>query len=214
MSTHSHSRRRSPCGTTLILALIALVGLWGCGTNGSPVSPDAEISPPPSGERSYLVFSTRGIQRAAKLAAVPEEGLTVSRVIGPRGGRLAVRDREKRGHRDDLKVELRIPRKALSEKVEISMTVYGNLLSELVAAFEPGGLVFARDAVLLFDLGADRVDIPLSEITAYHVDDSGHAEEARIISIKTYGRDGEDYERIAIRIEVPGFSRYGLQGSL
>jgi len=216
MSTAAHHTHCVSRCTILLLAALGLTGIHGCGMNASPVASNAgaSLSPAPM-ERSYLVFAPRGMLPAGKPAALSEEGTSVSRTIGPRGGRLVLTDRGPGRLPSLLRAELGVPRGALDERVDITMTLYGHVLSQLVAVFQPGGLVFQRNAVLSFQLTADRVDIPLSDITVYHIDDSGHTEEARIISVRTYGRrPGGEYAGIVIKIAVPGFSRYGLQGSL
>ena len=199
----------------LLLLLMAGSGILGCGADRSPVASEQQTPALEPGGRVFLAFSSQAAQRAAKTAVVPAEGLTVTRKIGPRGGTLRVKDKGRRGGKGDLTVALRVPPKALAKREKISMTVTGNRLSELIAAFEPSGLTFARSAVLTFGLGMGRVDIPLEGLVIYHVGSDGDVSIARIISVKVVGRrddddDGGEGKYCLISVEVPGFSSWGV----
>lgn len=200
----------------LFLLLLAGSGILGCGADRSPVASDQQATVPEPGGKTFLAFSPQAAQRAAKTAVTPEDGLTVTKQIGPKGGWLEVKDKGGRGVEDDLAVALRVPPEALAERKKITMTVTGNRLSELVAAFEPSGLKFARSAILTFGLGSARIDMPLENLVVYHVDSDGNVSVARIISIQKFdNRDrgdddygDEDGSYYLINIEVPGFSYY------
>jgi hypothetical protein len=73
--------------------------------------------------------------------------------------------------------------------------------------FEPIGLVFLLPAELKITLGDDLLDIPLSQLEAYHRFADGTTVTAEILSI----RDGDGTTEI--RIKAPSFSRYGLRNS-
>ena len=173
-------------------------------------SPRADSAAAPTTEGPiYLVFSAQAAQQAAKIAAIPPEGRSVTKLVTPsKSKKLTVTDKEE-GKENALKVTLAIDENAVAEPVQVTMTVYGNTLNELVVAFEPGGLTFLAPATLKIDLGGERIDIPLSEITAYHAQADGSVEEAGIVSVRTWG-DDDDIDRIVIKVAVPGFSRYCL----
>jgi hypothetical protein len=104
---------------------------------------------------------------------------------------------------------------ALDDDVEITMTVYGQTLSELVIAFEPGGLDFLIAAELEIAVGLDKVDIDLGDLAAYHAsqedyndNDENDWQEEEIDIEELY----EGSEEIKFIIEIPGFSRYSTGG--
>ena len=109
---------------------------------------------------------------------------------------------------DDLYVSFAVPSGAVPEPVEVTMTVIGNRLSDLVIAFQPGGLVFDRPATLWVKLGVDLVDVDTTSLTVWHEYADGTVEETRLLTTHEF-KNGY-YEFSA---EVPGFSRYGLRSS-
>lgn len=109
---------------------------------------------------------------------------------------------------DDLYVSFTVPNGALSENTEITMTVIGNRLSELVIAFQPGGLVFDTPASLWVKLGPALVDVDTTTLTVWHEYADGTVEETTLLT--THEFTNGSYEFTA---EVGGFSRYGLRGS-
>lgn len=172
--------------TFLALAMMPL--LSGCGTDHSANSVDeATITQAPDGT-AYLTFSPQATQRAAKLATIPAEGLSNSKNIKPdKKAYLDVSDINTKNKDDILKVRLNVPKNGVASEVTVVMTVYGNTLSELIVAFEPGGLVFLIDAVLELELGPNRIDMPLSDLEAYHTYDDGTEVPATIVSIDESG---------------------------
>ncbi len=107
---------------------------------------------------------------------------------------------------DDLYVSFTTPNGAVTEQTEITMTVIGNRLSDLVIAFQPGGLVFETPASLWVKLGADLVDVDTATLTVWHEYSDGTVEETTVVTSHQY-KNGY-YEFTA---EIPGFSRYGLR---
>jgi hypothetical protein len=209
----------------------ALALASGCGEGKAPLSPEStSLTQAPDGI-IYLSFSPQALARLGKVAAIPEGGKTTSRLFYPdQTSSMKVQDLEGAGTRDDLEIEFRVPAGALNRPTKITMTVYGNKLSDLVLAFEPDGLVFNKPAQLKLKIGAERIDrslldletllLPFADLQAYHEHD-GSVENAAITSVKTYIYAlllGEvesplplgvyDYARI--EVSVPGFSRYGL----
>lgn len=211
----------------LILPLLALGVLTvGCAPETSPVASD-----PAAGDGAvYLALAPGGLRPVGKPAAIPAAGVSASRTFGPgRGGSIVVEDLGGRGVRDDLRVEFRVGPRDLTQTATITMTVYGNTLSDLILAFEPSGLVFAEPAEIRVTIGAQRVDrslldlvgllLPFSGLEADHTSE-GETEPARITSVQTYIRllfadlptlDLLLYDYAVICVEVPGFSRYGLR---
>lgn len=189
----------------LFSVLSMLVLAWGCGDAPSPVAPQSAAVEP--GRVSYLAFSPQAAQRAAKLASVPSTGLTASQIFSIWGDHFTITDLNGSGVTDDLKVTFSVPSGGLTSPLLITMTVYGNKASDLVMAFDPSGLLFLGSAELKIVLGDDKLDIPLSQIKAYHAYDNGTVVNANILSRV----DGDGTSEI--RIEVPGFSRYGLSNS-
>jgi len=187
----------------LPLGLVLMSLVLGCSTDSTPLA-SGELALAEDG-RSYLSFSAEGQQRAGKIAAVPAEGVVVSDFIkADKGGWLKFQDKNQPGNDDDLKVELMVGANALESDVTITMTVYGNTLSDLVVAFDPGGLIFLEDALLEIWLGEYLVDIDPDSIVVHHEYSDGTVEEAVIFSA--------EYSPPAFKIlvAVPGFSRYTL----
>lgn len=183
-----------------VLSMLILV--WGCGEAPSPVAPQSAAVEP--GGVSYLAFSPQAAQRAAKLASIPSTGATTSQIFSIWGDHFTLSDLNGAGVTDDLKVTFSVPSGGLTSPLLITMTVYGNKASDLVMAFDPSGLLFLGSAELKIVLGDEKLDIPLSQIKAYHAYDNGTVVNANILS----RIDGDGTSEI--RIEVPGFSRYGL----
>jgi len=206
----------------LIFGILTLVFLAsGCGMDQSPVAPEeAAVAPAPT-TGLVLAFSPETArQAAAKLATIPPEGRSKSEIFGASATELEIKDKNGWGYKDDLKVKFSTRDGALDSEVEITMTVYGNVLSEIVAAFQPGGLIFLRPATLELELGADLVDLPLDNLQVWHIHDDGTVEEAEILSIRGYDEDDEEWveenldgaDFVNIEVVVPGFSRYSPGG--
>ena len=108
---------------------------------------------------------------------------------------------------DNLQVTLIVPSGAVNERVKITMTVYGNYLSDLVIAFQPGGLVFDESATLKVGMGGALVDVDPEGLTVWHEYEDGTVEEATLTGTKIWN----DLMWLEFNAEVPGFSRYGLR---
>ena len=181
---------------------------------------------------TYVAFSPEALSRAAKrgksknisstsqtsgatydatagtnLAA--DEVRTVSQWVKPHGkAQLFIQDVNSPLTNDDnLQVTLIVPSGAVNERVKITMTVYGNYLSDLVIAFQPGGLVFDESATLKVGIGGALVDVDPDGLTVWHEYGNGNVEEARLTGTKTWN----DLMWFEFNAEVPGFSRYGLR---
>ena len=176
-----------------ILALVAFAA--GCGVEQSPVAQEEAAVTQAEDGRMLLTFSPEAAQRAAKIV---EEGRTVSQLFNAQSGNLVINDD------DGLKVTLSVPQNALAADEQITMTAYGNTLSELVVAFEPGGLVFLIASQLEIRLDNELVDLPLDGLQAWHILDDGTVEPAGIVFVD------EENSKTYITLDVPGFSRYSL----
>jgi len=193
--------------TLLLLSLLVVVGLVsGCGVDQSPVAvsdegaePAAKKKQPPGQEKG---------SSTADLSA--EEARSVSEWVKPRGKtQLHIEDLNAFSSADDnLYVNLVVPSRAVSKRVQVTMTVYGNYLSDLVIVFQPGGLVFDQDAELEVGMSAGLVDIDTETLQVWHEYEDGTVEKTTVTATKTY-QDGY-FEFKAV---VSGFSRYGLRGS-
>ena len=107
---------------------------------------------------------------------------------------------------DDLYVSLTVPSRAVDHEVLVTMTVIGNRLSDLVIAFQPGGLVFNIPATLWVKMGTELVDLETTDLAVWHEYEDGSIEETTMHTSKIFEKGS--YEFTA---EVPGFSRYGLR---
>lgn len=211
----------------LLSSILALFG--GCGEGKTPLAPQsAALDQAPSGV-TYLTFSPEALARVGKIASIPAAGKTTSKVFYPnQTASMKVQDLNGSGTRDDLEVEFTVKAGDLAKTTKITMTVYGNKLSDLVLAFEPDGLVFNHPAQLAVKIGYERIDrslldlqallLPFASLQAYH-DHDGTVDKAVITSVKTYTvlpLLGETetppplYDYARINVDVPGFSRYGL----
>ena len=139
-----------------------------------------------------------------------ENGLTTSAIIGPKGGKLKIKDKGPKKDEDGsklhaaLSVELKIPKDALDVEEEISMRVSGYFLSELIIAFAPGGLDFAEDARLKIRLERDRVDLDAATLYGVH---TTHTGETEVVLVEVEAKGSGD---VILNVRVPGFSRYSL----
>ena len=212
----------------LAIGIVTLAGwLPGCGTDQAPVASDGTTVATAEDSRLLLVFSP-GVPSAAKLA---EEGRVVSAAFDAQGGQLKLKEHNGPGVRDDLRVKLQAGNGALSVPVTITMTTYGQTLSALVLEFAPGGLVFLDPAELTLDVGIDKVDLSLADLTVWHVHDDGTVEEAVVGLQKQELDDDElaesdeeddddsdddadsDKDLVRIKIQIPGFSRFSMGGN-
>lgn len=181
---------------------------------------------------TYIAFSSEALSRAAKrvksksisstsqtsvatydatagtdLSA--DEVRTVSQWVKPHGkAQLYIQDVNSSLTNDDnLQVTLIVPSGAVNERVKITMTVYGNYLSDLVIAFQPGGLVFDESATLKVGMGGALVDVDPEGLTVWHEYEDGTVEEATLTGTKIWN----NLMWLEFNAEVPGFSRYGLR---
>ncbi len=207
----------------LMMALLAVVG---CSETPSPLSSDETQLSDASSAPTLLRFGA-GVESAAKSmgddddeadddeanddgAYGDESALATSAFIGPKGGKLKIKDKGPKENEDgskahaSLSVELQIPRGALDDEEEISMSVSGYLLSELVIAFAPSGLEFATDARLKIKLGRDRVDLDAATLYGVHMTEAG---ETQIVLVEVEVKGSGD---VNLNVRVPGFSRYSL----
>ena len=137
----------------------------------------------------------------------PHPGVTVTEYVRPnRQATLEVLDLNGKSATDDIFVYFDVPKGGVAEAVDNTMPLYGETLSDLVVAFQPGGLVFLKAASLRVQMGTDLVDIDLAELQVYHEYSDGTVEESTITSVQTYN----NYLEFAA--VVTGFSRYGLGG--
>jgi hypothetical protein len=90
--------------------------------------------------------------------------------------------------------------------VEITMTVVGDYLSDLMVIFQPAGLVFLQDATLEVRIGTDLVDLDVAQLQVYHEYADGTVEESGVLSMSSFGDTS-----IRFQAAVSGFSRYGLR---
>ena len=207
----------------------ALALTTGCGEGKAPLAPESASLDQAPGGVVYLTFSPQALERVGKVATIPASGKTTSKTFYPnQTSSMKIQDLNGAGTRDDLEVQFTVPAGALNQSTTITMTVYGNKLSDLVLAFEPNGLVFNQLAQLEVKIGAQRVDrslldlqallLPFADLQAYH-DHDGSVDSATITSVKTYimllGIEVEThdlllYDYARIKVAVPGFSRYGL----
>lgn len=188
-----------PLRNRLALMMMASLGwLAGCGT-----SPTATGEAPPAEaprERILLSFSPQAAQRAAKVASSELQG-TQTRTIGPTGGKLRIGELE-----DDEKALgalFAVPPGAVNTPVDITMSLYGRHLSDLVVEFAPCGLVFNIPAILSIRIGEDRVDVPIEQLVVLHQHKDGSTEQASFVVKK-------EEESYLITVQVPGFSFYSL----
>ncbi|MDA0336609.1 MAG: hypothetical protein O2782_15715 [bacterium] len=139
-----------------------------------------------------------------------DETRTVTQIAWPSGkSRLYLSDLNSSATLDDdLYVSFTVPNGAVAEPTQIVMTVIGNRLSDLVIAFQPGGLVFETPASLWVKLGSDLVDVDTGTLTVWHEYADGTVEDTTVLASHQY-KSGY-YEFTA---EIPGFSRYGLRTS-
>ena len=217
--------KRITCAS-LMMGLLAIVG---CSETPSPVSSSESQLSDASSASALLRFGAGG-QPAAKSmgddddddgddddgdgddVAVDdyENGLTTSAIIGPKGGKLKIKDKGPKKDEDGsklhaaLSVELKIPKDALDVEEEISMRVSGYFLSELIIAFAPGGLDFAEDARLKIRLERDRVDLDAATLYGVH---TTHTGETEVVLVEVEAKGSGD---VILNVRVPGFSRYSL----
>lgn len=192
---------------TLLVAATVLI-LPGCGTGHSPVA-STDIQPQiiEADGRSLLSFGAAGAQRAAKIATIPTEGVTVSDLFGLTGGTIQVKDDNGNGPKDDLRVTFTVPDNALNLPTNITMTVYGNTLEDLVVEFQPSGLVFLQDAELDLRFGTDLVSTPFNQIVVWHEYSDGTVVPA------TFSKYNSG-NIIRLKIDIPGFSKYSSGGGV
>ena len=194
-----------PVTATVLLLCVAFL-VAGCGVDQSPMAATDESLAAPeiaqaSDGRAFLTFSPEASRGAGKIASAGE-GVTASGLVGIYGGELQI---EKQDDRGVVVAIFAVPEGALTSPVEITMTVYGYTLEELVVAFDPGGLTFLQEAVLDLEIGNGLVSTPLEDIRAWHEGDDGTVDEANLISALERGN------KVKLAVGVPHFSSYGLR---
>ena len=188
----------------VFVLLVAAAFLVSCGVDQAPVAPDATTGTPSPDSRMLVTFSPDVTPPAAKIATTPLKGRTVSGLFDAAGGTLEINEANGLRAQGDLRVLFTVPAKALSAPTKIAMTVYGNTLSDLVVAFEPGGLTFLQDAILEIWFGEQRVDVPVEVISVWHEYSDG-----TVIEAQNYWSEWVK-KTYHVVVMVPGFSRYGL----
>ena len=218
-------------GQPVLAIVLAVAFASGCGQEAhSPTAPEpaapAVTNAPDT--KVYLVFSPQALV-AAKVTDDDDDDesgfRSVSKTAKPHK-RTKLRIKED----DDLRVVLKIPKRAVNDDVLVTMGLWPASLSMLVIELGPSGLYFNlnKDAELRIDLDEDLVDIPLADLEALVVSEHGLVANATLVSVETHGDDddgddddgdddGDDgssgFESITIKIAVPHFSRYGLRNS-
>ena len=192
----------------LTSALLAAATLTiGCGTENTPMASSEPTFTHTEDNRTFLTFSPQAQRRAAKISAIPAEGRTVSKIFDANHNGLEIFDANGTDHRlDDITVFFTVPDHALDHPVEITMTVYGNTLEEMVVEFQPGGLNFLHHATLGIFLGHNLVHTPHDQLHAWHEHGDGSVEEANIFWLRITDA------KVKMKIAVPGFSRYSPGG--
>lgn len=194
----------------------------GCGTDYAPTSPsESEVAGPEQGSL-VLAASPEAALRAAKTPAKARAicqtqptyeyyGTNTSRTVegwvGSAGGwlRVAVGNDTPQ---NSLVADFVVPAGALDQPRLLNMTIRGDLLSEMVAEFQPGGLQFLKGATLTLWVGFNRVDVGDRPVRIWHVYSDGTVEE-----VLEYGLRQQGTSTLTIAIPVQGFSRYGLRSS-
>ena len=168
--------------------------------------------------RTLDEFVEDGLLTAAQVAPVLDVLQGMERPLNRRGVRLfeamkstkhdktfKVKDHQGSGKRDNLEAYFTVVEGGLQTDEVITMTLLGDMLDNLVIAFKPAGLEFAKASVLVVIVGADLVNVDdLNALVAYHIEVTGDEESVSI----EYLEDG-DY--IEITFKIPGFSRYALR---
>lgn len=148
------------------------------------------------------------LSAAGPVFFINEETRTLEGLIGWAGGSLKIKDHNVNGdNTDNLVVHLDLSAGTLDSDELITMTVYGETLSDLVVAFSPAGLQFNKPAILTIRLGIQLVDGPVDEsIPIHHIYSDGTVEIANFVSFSRWTNGAARFQ-----VEVPGFSRYGLR---
>jgi hypothetical protein len=142
--------------TAIALSALALVS---CGTELPTALPHLQQSPPQEASSDLLgltsILGMNGLQRTKALAAP----ITVSNVIGPDGGTLAI---------PAAGVTVTVPRGALAAKTNIIMTARSGTL--VAYDFAPHGITFAKPLVFaqkLSGTNATLLSAPLLRLAYY-----------------------------------------------
>ena len=133
---------------------------------------------------------------------------TASQLFDANGGQFEILVPQGPNDKDDIYARFTVPAGALTEAVEITMTVHGTSHEDLVIEFAPGGLEFLIDAELDLWLGADIVAYYYTSLVIWHVHDDGTSEETYPLSISQQGRNST----VKYKVAIPGFSRYSTGG--
>lgn len=191
-------------GWVFVVALLVA----GCSGEKAPLA--SEPLAGEEGQYTFLAFAPEGRARAAKLALLPTEageaGRTVSAIFSPdENGFLRIDEEMGPSPKDDIGIKFSVHKGAIEQPVLITMTFYGDELSNMVVAFQPAGLEFLEMAELRLAVGDERVDLPLYDLHAWHIYNDGTVKEVGF-SITDEGNG------VLFKIDVPGFSRYSMGG--
>ena len=204
-----------------VLTIATLVWFTGCADAPSPVAPEtaADHAAIATGGQSFFVVSGLDVQPAGKWipGGVWGEGAaTLTRAIGQWGGMLLV-STDGPFTLDSRVVSFSVPPHAIPEEdpwggeVDITMSVSGSKLSEMVITFDPSGLFFLTSALLRIQTQSYFNDVEPGDITIIHFldDDGDHIYEEsseKVIFEVVVDESGT----ITIDVQVDGFSRYSL----
>lgn len=177
--------------TLPFLVLLALAA--GCGSSDSPLASNQDQSE----------FQP-ALAPAAKLP-LPTGGISVSGLIGILGGTLTVTDYNDPGPEDDIIIDFNVDSGALTALTTITMTVLEDTTSgDLIMDFSPNGLSFSTDAEIDIRVGEDLVELDVDDITAWHEHDN--TVDDAVITSRSHSNS-----IVRVKVEVPGFSRYGMR---
>lgn len=188
--------------------LTAGLALSGCGTDVSPVASTDAASPQDAG-LSFIHITAPGQQAAAKIADLPLID-SVTQVFDAQGGAFGIELPTTPTPLDDIAFDFVVPQNGLDHAETITMSILGTDFSNLVAAFDPSGLVFLQAANLRVTIGkalTDATQQELEDMTIYHEHHDGTVE------IATHWVEQTGAQWIIV-IEVPGFSRYSGGGGV
>lgn len=189
----------------LTIGLVAgAAHLCGCATEQAPTA-----ATPPAAKATTKTTLTAKVNTDDEggyvVAIAPRTARSVTAPIGPDGGELIVEETGGRPQ-DNLLVCFTVPPGALTATESITMTVEGDLLSQIVVDFLRPGLTFTPWATLYLHLGGERVDVDPTGLQAVHILADG-TEVVVDSRLYTTG-NSNDWQ---IWVDVPGFSRYGLR---
>lgn len=219
----------------LLLGLPLVVASVGCGdlNRTSLASTSVETEEVMSQPAGYLVFTQRAALRAAKRVKVDNSAGVFTHTESDyfrsdENGTLEI-DFAKYGDKETIRIDkvrfkvkknsidlsdlapeeldefVRERRSSFKCRIEMSAST-GTTLEDVVVAFNPEGLIFDPVATLEIKLKGDVGDGVLTEgeSVAYHIDSRGRVSKVAMhVNVERGGGH-------VLKIDVPGFSRYGL----